>query len=117
MSKAFSNKHKKGSKQKQTGNFRIERKESSRSSEKKPFAQEQFLPTTSQPSDVSVNLKILLDKLYGFEEKYGISTLEFYAQFRAGKMGDSRDFIKWAGAFDLYQHLLQSHFQPQREVA
>jgi hypothetical protein len=26
-------------------------------------------------------------------------------------MGDSHDFISWAGAFKLYQHLLQTHFQ------
>jgi hypothetical protein len=26
-------------------------------------------------------------------------------RFAAGKMGDSRDFIKWAGLFIRYQHL------------
>jgi hypothetical protein len=35
----------------------------------------------------------------------------------AGKMGDARDFIKWAGAFQSYTHLMQTHFQRQTKVA
>lgn len=117
MSKAFSNKHKKESKQKRTGAFRLPHKEMTQSSEEKSLMRKPSFQTVPQAPDVNVSLQAILSKLHGFEEKYGISTLEFYAQFKAGKMGDSRDFIKWAGAFNLYQHLLQSHFQPQREVA
>ncbi len=67
--------------------------------------------------DVNESIESLLATMHRFEEQYGMSTLEFYARFAAGKMGDSRDFIKWAGAFDLYHHLLQTHFQRQTNVA
>jgi hypothetical protein len=39
------------------------------------------------------------------------STLEFYARYLKGQMGDSRDVMRWAGAFDDYQALLREHFQ------
>ena len=45
-----------------------------------------------------------------YEEKFGMSTVEFYARYVAGKMGDSRDVMRWAGAFDDYQALLREHF-------
>ncbi len=41
-----------------------------------------------------------------FEAEYDMSTVEFYASFTAGKMGNSRDFMRWAGAFNDYQALL-----------
>jgi hypothetical protein len=67
--------------------------------------------------DVNESLESLIATMHGFEEKYGMSTVEFYARFAAGKMGDSRDFIKWAGAFDLYHHLLRTHFRRKTEAA
>lgn len=62
-------------------------------------------------------LESLIATMHEFEEKYGMSTVEFYARFVSGKMGDSRDFILWAGAFHDYQHLLQTHFLPKTEAA
>jgi uncharacterized protein YchJ len=59
----------------------------------------------------------LLVRLHEFEEKYGMSTVQFYAQFMAGKMGDSRDFIKWAAFFRQYQKLLEATFQPLTQAA
>jgi extradiol dioxygenase family protein len=67
--------------------------------------------------DVNESLESLIATMQVFEGKYGMSTVEFYARFAAGKMGDSRDFIKWAGAFDLYHHLLETHFHRQSEAA
>lgn len=63
------------------------------------------------------SLEGLIATLQQFEDKYGMSTVEFYARFVAGKMGDAHDFIKWAGAFQSYTHLLQTHFQRQTKVA
>ncbi|MEW6125580.1 MAG: hypothetical protein AB1757_00840 [Acidobacteriota bacterium] len=60
--------------------------------------------------DLNESLNSLVAAMHDFEAKYGMSTLEFYVRFVAGKMGDSRDFIKWAGSFDLYQNLLNTHF-------
>lgn len=117
MSKAFSNKHKKESKQKRAGAFRLPRKETPVVNKEEPFTYKHTAQTSRQSPDVNTSLRILLDELHTFEESYGMSTLEFYAQFKAGQMGDSRDFFKWAGAFELYQHLLQIYFQPQSKVA
>lgn len=61
--------------------------------------------------DINESIESLITEMNAFESKYGMSTVEFYARFVAGKMGDSRDFIKWAGAFQIYQRLLQAHFQ------
>ena len=67
--------------------------------------------------DVKESLEELLTTLRKFEDKYGMSTVEFYARFMAGKMGDSRDFIKWAGEFMIYQRLVQKHFRRQSKAA
>jgi hypothetical protein len=38
----------------------------------------------------------VIAELNAFEQQYGLTTIEFFARFKAGLMGDSRDFIKWA---------------------
>jgi hypothetical protein len=60
--------------------------------------------------DVNESLEILIKRMRDLEERYGMSTVEFYAQFVAGKMGDCRDFIVWAGTFQSYQEFLQENF-------
>jgi hypothetical protein len=67
--------------------------------------------------DINESLESLITEMYAFESKYGMSTVEFYARFVAGKMGDSRDFIKWAGTFDDYQYMIRTYFQHRREAA
>ncbi|MEK6289468.1 MAG: hypothetical protein AABO57_27455 [Acidobacteriota bacterium] len=60
--------------------------------------------------DVTGSLESLIETMHGYEEKFGMSTVEFYARYVGGKMGDSRDVMRWAGAFDDYQALLREHF-------
>ena len=36
-----------------------------------------------------------------FEKKYTKTSIEFYTQFENGKLEDSKDFILWAGLFEL----------------
>ena len=60
--------------------------------------------------DVSESLESLSERMRELEARYGMSTIEFYARFAAGKMGDCRDFIRWAGTFQAYQDLLREHF-------
>ena len=67
--------------------------------------------------DINESLEELIATLRKFEDKYGMSTVEFYARFAAGKMGDSRDFIKWAGEFESYNHLLRTYFRRQTKAA
>ncbi len=36
-----------------------------------------------------------------FEEKYNMSSEKFYKEFENGKLGDSKDFILWAGIYEM----------------
>lgn len=70
-----------------------------------------------KPVDPKESLAAVIAELNTFEQRYGMSTVEFYALFKAGLMGDSRDFLKWAGTFDDYQYLLRAHFSKHDEAA
>ena len=61
--------------------------------------------------DINESLHSLIQTMHEYEAQFGISTIEFYAQYVAGKMGDSRDVMRWAGAFDDYQVLLRARSQ------
>lgn len=67
--------------------------------------------------DINKSLEELIAALRKFEDKYGMSTVEFYARFMAGKMGDSADFVDWAGDFMIYQRFVQKYFRRQTKVA
>jgi hypothetical protein len=67
--------------------------------------------------DLNESLEELITSLRKFEDKYGMSTVEFYARFMAGKMGDAREFIEWAGDFAIYQRLVQKYFRRQAKKA
>lgn len=64
-----------------------------------------------QRLDVNESLESLIQTMHAFEAQFGMSTVEFYARYLSGKMGDSRDVMRWAGAFDDYQALLREHFR------
>ena len=36
-----------------------------------------------------------------YEKKYNMSSMQFYEQFEAGKLGDDMDFIIWSGIYGL----------------
>lgn len=82
-----------------------------------PQQRKKMLRDLGKRLEVNESLENLLATLRGFEEKYGMSTVEFYARFVAGKMGDARDFIKWAGTFARYHRLLQTFFPRQTKAA
>ena len=67
--------------------------------------------------DINESLEELIAALRKFEDKYGMSTIEFYARFATGKMGDSADFVDWAGDFMIYQRLVQKYFRRQSKAA
>ncbi len=77
-----------------------------------PEDRRRILAELKNQLDINESLESLVAEMNEFEAEYGMSTVKFYTRFVAGKLGDSRDFIKWAGAFKLYQHLLQNHFSP-----
>lgn len=49
-------------------------------------------------------LSVLVRTLLSYEQQYQMSSEEFYAQYQAGKLQDSADFVEWAGD---YQHYLE----------
>jgi len=46
----------------------------------------------------------LIRSLVAYEQRYQLSSAEFYARYQTGNMGDTADFVEWAGN---YQHYLQ----------
>ncbi|MDO8616481.1 MAG: hypothetical protein Q7T33_12220 [Dehalococcoidia bacterium] len=42
----------------------------------------------------------ILEDLKDFEEKFGMSSKEFYEKFSRGEMGDDQDVIEWAGLYE-----------------
>jgi hypothetical protein len=85
--------------------------------ENSPEDRKRLLRELKERFDINESIESLIAEMNAFESKYGMSTVEFYARFVACKMGDSRDFIKWAGAFQIYQRLLQERFQHLSKVA
>ena len=51
------------------------------------------------------DLLALSRQLFSFEQKYGITSPEFYARYKRGEMGDARDFVQWAGRYRIYCEL------------
>lgn len=47
-------------------------------------------------------LLALSRRLALFEQKYGMSSAEFYEKYQRGEMGDEMDFVRWAGRYRLY---------------
>jgi hypothetical protein len=82
-----------------------------------PQQRRKMIKDLAKRLDVNGSLEELITTLRKFEDKYGMSTVEFYARFMAGKMGDSHDFVNWAGAFVRYQRLLQAFFIRQSKAA
>jgi hypothetical protein len=70
-----------------------------------------------KPPDMQESLNAVIAELNAFEQQYGLTTIEFFARFKAGLMGDSRDFLKWAGAFDDYRYLIDEYFDLRDEAA
>ena len=82
-----------------------------------PQQRRKMLRDLAKRVDINESLEELITALRKFEDTYGMSTVEFYARFMAGKMGDSADFIDWAGDFMIYQRFLQKYFRHQTKAA
>lgn len=50
-------------------------------------------------------LNALVRTLSSYEQQYQISSEEFYAQYQAGELQDSADFVEWAGDYQHYFEL------------
>jgi len=49
-------------------------------------------------------LAALIRSLVAYKQRYQMSSADFYARYQKGEMGDTADFVEWAGD---YQHYLQ----------
>jgi hypothetical protein len=49
-------------------------------------------------------LVALIRSLVAYEQRYQMSSADFYARYQRGEMGDAADVVEWAGD---YQHYLQ----------
>lgn len=75
-----------------------------------PAQRRKMIRELGQSLDVNESLESLIQTMHAYEAQFGISTVEFYARYLAGKMGDSREVMRWAGAFEDYQAMLREHF-------
>lgn len=75
-----------------------------------PVQRRQMIRDLGRQLDVQQSLDTLIEVMHQYEAQYGMSTVEFYARYVAGQMGDGRDVMRWAGAFDDYHALLREHF-------
>jgi hypothetical protein len=49
-------------------------------------------------------LTVLIRSLVAYEQRYQMSSADFYARYQRGEMGDTADVVEWAGD---YQHYMQ----------
>lgn len=71
---------------------------------------------TTYKSDIDA-LDALLRLLAAYEQKYRMSSDEFFANYLAGRMEDSKDFVEWAGDYQHYISLKQELEQKLKTVA
>jgi hypothetical protein len=56
----------------------------------------------------------LIRALVAYEQRYQMSSADFYVRYQKGEMGDSVDFVEWAGD---YQHYLEIKDELERRLA
>lgn len=50
-----------------------------------------------------VELQRLEARLLAYEQRYSMSSDEFYRRFRTGELGDDMDFVEWSVFWDMAQ--------------
>lgn len=65
----------------------------------------QQLREADEQYDPVEKLLTLERQLAVLEQKHGITSPEFFQRYQAGAMGDSVEFVSWAGRYRLYREL------------
>lgn len=52
-------------------------------------------------------LVALVRCLTAYEHRYQMGSAEFFGRYQAGKLGDTADFVEWAGDYQQYLGLLE----------
>ena len=68
------------------------------SRDEEAFAQNVIAHQVTELRRANLNLKL---DVKVFEEKYRLSSQEFYEKFRLGEMGDDEDSLIWAGLVEM----------------
>jgi hypothetical protein len=73
-----------------------------------PETREEFSRLLEEAQSNANPLDELLDlgrQLLSFEQRYDMTSDEFYSRYKRGEMGDDIDFVRWAGRYRLYREL------------
>ena len=68
-------------------------------SDKDAFFQNVINYQISRIQKEQINIKADLND---FEIKYGLSTEDFYGQYKSGEKGDDEDVLIWAGIYEMF---------------
>lgn len=69
-----------------------------------------------EAAEAQKDVEELRADLLRFEERFGMTSEDFYTRFEAGEIGDDADFIEWASFFDMYQNA-KSRFEALSNAA
>jgi len=56
---------------------------------------------------LELGLACIAERLQAFEKQYGLTSEEFEQRFATGEIGESLDYIEWAGEIKTYRRLLE----------
>ena len=56
---------------------------------------------------IALAVRLSKQALARFEQKYRLASDEFFIRMESGELGDSADFIEWAGEYELLQRAEQ----------
>lgn len=51
-------------------------------------------------------IEVTEKKLKQFEQKYDLSSADFYVKYNRGEMGDDMDIMRWVAEYQAYQELI-----------
>ncbi|MFQ5814812.1 MAG: hypothetical protein ACE5I2_16665 [Anaerolineae bacterium] len=71
------------------------------------IALEEIEPSVRQLLSYYDDLKRLSTEMGRFEERYGLSSDDFYAKWENGQLGDDTDFFEWYVYCDTYRRLVE----------
>jgi hypothetical protein len=54
---------------------------------------------------LELGLARIAERLQAFEKQYGLTSEEFAQRFETGEIGESLDYIEWAGEIETYRCL------------
>jgi hypothetical protein len=53
-------------------------------------------------------------ELAAFENRYGMTSVEFFDKVQRGKIGDAIDFLDWSATWQMYNDVLKKQARPRQ---